>query len=113
VNRRAAGRSGEHGATCSQAFELMPAQGRELERKDLVLRLGMTPQSRPTSSARLKVAKCIEFAYGSCRTGVFYRFVPGSKLPADRRGQERKLAQGTGAARGAAADGRGALEMST
>lgn len=68
-------------------FELMARQGRELERKDLVLRLDMPEQVATNVIVRLKAAKCIVFAYGSCRHGVFYRFVPGSKLPDDRRGK--------------------------
>jgi hypothetical protein len=67
-------------------FELMARQGRELERKDLVMRLGMTEQIATNVIGRLKAAKCIEFAYGSCRRGVFYRYIPGSKLPIDKRG---------------------------
>lgn len=68
-------------------FELMARQGRELERKDLVMRLGMTEQIATNVIGKLKAARCIAFAYGSCRRGVFYRFIQGSKLPTDRRGQ--------------------------
>lgn len=68
-------------------FELMHRQGRELERKDLVMRLDMTEQSAANVIGKLKAAKCIVFAYGSCRRGVFYRFLLGSVLPADGRGK--------------------------
>lgn len=68
-------------------FELMAKQGRELERKDLVLRLDMSEKTASKVIARLKTAKCIAFAYGSTRRGVFYRFVPGSSPPEDGRGK--------------------------
>jgi hypothetical protein len=68
-------------------FELMHRQGRELERKDLVMRLQMPTKTASKVIATLKSAKCIVFAYGSCRRGVFYRFVPGSAPPEDGRGK--------------------------
>lgn len=68
-------------------FELMHRQGRELERKDLVMRLEMTEQTASNVIGRLKAAGCIVFAYGSCRRGVFYKFVVGSKPPEDLRGK--------------------------
>src|SRR5438045_516352 len=40
-------------------FELMARQGRELERKDLVLRLDMPEQVATNVIGRLKAAKCI------------------------------------------------------
>jgi hypothetical protein len=68
-------------------FELMHRQGRELERKDLVLRLDMSEKTASKVLAALKAAGCIRFAYGSCRRGVFYEFLPGSRPPADGRGK--------------------------
>jgi hypothetical protein len=68
-------------------FELMAGQGRELERKDLVMRLGMAQQTASNVLARLEAYGCIAYAYGTTRGGVFYRFVPHVKLPEDRRGK--------------------------
>lgn len=68
-------------------FELMHRRQRELERKDLVMRLEMPEQTASNVISRLRAAECIAYAYGSKRTGVFYRFIPDSKMPSDRRGR--------------------------
>ncbi|MBK8916417.1 MAG: hypothetical protein IPM64_17770 [Phycisphaerales bacterium] len=68
-------------------FELMDRHGRELERKDLELRLGMNPLTATKVLLRLSRAGCIRREYGNTRTGVFYSYIAGSKLPEDTRGR--------------------------
>lgn len=66
-------------------FEAMDRHKRDLERKDLELRLGMTPDMATKVLLRLVRFGCIKRSHGSTRTGVYYEFLSGSTLPEDGR----------------------------
>ncbi len=71
----------------TEAWKIFRSMPRPASSRDIADRTGMSERLARKCIARLLGAGCLEFVYGSRRTGGYhYRAVPGVPLPTDQRG---------------------------
>lgn len=74
----------------NEAWRIFRVMPRPVSLRDIADRTGMSDNEAAKCICELKAARCIEFSYGSARTGRYYRPIPGMAPPQDRRGKTDK-----------------------
>lgn len=83
----------------TEAWRIFRTMPRPVSLRDLVDRTGMGQNEARKCICKLKSAACIEFVYGSARTGRYYKPIPGKAPPQDARGRSERALQALARAR--------------